>query len=131
MEQLGLILLGRRPRECAPHPLHRVLPCCLLTVDLKRHNTPVMVKLEQSLSCRGETSGTWPAGWNFPQSFGIIARIDLVKSPQEEFGKGRQTLEVDWVNHLSFKWTNQVCLSSSRCSTGARDFINHVSLPHG
>ena len=35
VEQLRLVLLGRRPRQRAPHPLHRVLPYCLLAVDLK------------------------------------------------------------------------------------------------
>lgn len=58
VEQLCLVLLGRRPRKGAPHPLHRILPHRLLAVDLKRHNIPLTVKLEQSISCEREATGT-------------------------------------------------------------------------
>lgn len=39
VEELGLVLLCRRPRQRAPHPLHRVFPGCLLSVGLAGRNT--------------------------------------------------------------------------------------------
>lgn len=38
MEELGLVLLGRGPWERIPHPLHWVLPYCLLTMCLCQEN---------------------------------------------------------------------------------------------
>lgn len=58
VEQLCLVLLGRRPRQGAPHPLHWVLPHRLLAVDLKRHNIPATVKLEHRISCEREATST-------------------------------------------------------------------------
>lgn len=40
VEQLGLVFLRWRPRQGAPHPLHRVLPHRLLAVDLKCCDIP-------------------------------------------------------------------------------------------
>lgn len=47
----------------------------------------------------------------FPKSFGLIQHLHLVKSPQKEFGKGRQTLKGVLTNNLSLtsKQTNQMC----------------------
>ncbi len=50
VEQLCLVLLGGRPRQGAPHPLHWVFPYRLLTVDLKRHNAPIAEKSESNIS---------------------------------------------------------------------------------
>lgn len=38
MKKLCLVLLGRRPWQGAPHPLHWVLPDRFLSVDLKSHS---------------------------------------------------------------------------------------------
>lgn len=50
VEKFCLVLLGRWPRQGAPHPLHRVLPYGFLAVDLKRCSIPVTLKLECNIS---------------------------------------------------------------------------------
>lgn len=65
MEELGLVLLGRGPRERVPHPLHWVLPHCLLTMCLCQENSLITyvyngyISIEEMIYCRHRLSVGW------------------------------------------------------------------------
>lgn len=90
VEQLCLVLLGRRPRQGASNPLHWVLPYRFLAVDLKCHNIyciTKMVKLERNNSC--ERVSHQPFVWNnlklagdhFLDLLAVVSYLDAVLGP--------------------------------------------------
>lgn len=101
VEQLCLVLLGRRPGQGAPHPLHRVLPYRLLAMDLMRHNIPVTVKLERCISCEGEASQNFMrknlmlAGDTFMNLLAVVSHLNAVLGPLLQVRNNRVVPKVD------------------------------------